>query len=232
MGSTVRSPRGRKRSRTRDEVITAALRLADRDGFDALSMPALARELHCGTMTLYSYVDDKGDLIDAVAQRGLEGLRLSRPLPDSAAEVLTAWGRALRAKLLDHPALAILFLSRPVIGEGILRGVDALLGALQRTGMEPSDGVRAIYAVLIYTAGFVAWETPRMRQQSPSTYSARWRALFASIPPGTAPLAETVQSTLTRVADEGQFELGLVALSQGLASPSRFDPNPVRDTRG
>ena len=179
-------------------------------------MAALARELRCGTMTLYDYVEDKGDLLDSVAQRGLEGLRLKQPLPDFAAGVLVAWGRALRSRLLEHPGLAGLFLSRAVIGQGILGGVEALLGALRKTGMEPSEGIRAIYAVLIYTIGFVAWEIPRTRGQSASAYVAAWRTLFETVPPGTAPFAERVRSELAQVAGDGQFEAGLAALAKGL----------------
>lgn len=225
------SSRGRKPLWTRDTVIRAALRLADRRGLDALSMPALARLLGCGTMTLYTYVEDKNDLLDSVAQRGLEGLRLERPLPDSAAGVLVAWGRALRSKLLEHPAVASVFLSRAVLGEGILRGVEALLGALRRTGMEPTDGVRALNAVLIYTTGFVAWEVPRTRRQSAAAYAAGWRSLLASVPPGTAPIAASVRSELTQVAGEGQFEAGLTALAEGLSSRPKVHGSATRARR-
>jgi len=179
-------------------------------------MPALARELRCGTMTLYDYVEDKGDLLDAVAQRGLEGLRLSRPLPEHAVGVLVEWGRALRSTLLEHPALAGLFLSQPVVGQGILRGVERLLGALRQTGMEPKAGVRAIYAVMIYTTGFVAWEIPRTRRKPAAAYAAAWHSLFATVPPEIAPIATSVRSELTAVAGGDQFDLGLVALANGL----------------
>lgn len=210
--------RGRRRLLDRNEIIDAALRIADRDGLEALSMPVLAGELGCGTMTLYDYVADKGELLDAVAQRGLEGLRLERPLPTSATGILAVWGRALRTRLLEHPALASIFLSRAVIGEGILRGVELLLGALQKVGMELSGAVRAIYAVLIYVTGFVAWEIPRTRRQSASAYSAAWERVFDSSPRGMTPLAERVRSDLVRVAGEGQFEAGLLALTTGLGT--------------
>ncbi|HEV2449980.1 MAG TPA: TetR/AcrR family transcriptional regulator [Thermoplasmata archaeon] len=199
-------------------MIDAALGIADREGLEVLSMPRLARELGCGTMTLYDYVRDKGDLLDAVAQRGLEGLRLERPLPSSATGVLEAWGRALRSRLLEHPALASIFLSRPVMGEGIVRGVELLLGALQRAGMGPAAAVRAVYAVLIYTTGFVAWEIPRTRRQPPSAYSGAWEALLESLPPGSTPLASKSRSELFRVAGECQFVAGLTALASGLSS--------------
>ena len=218
-------PRRRRRPRgslSRAQVVDAALRLADQDGLDALSMPTLARQLECGIMTLYGYVADKDDLLDAIALRGLADLRLPRPLPSQPAEVLIAWGRALRRTLLDHPSLPVIFLSRAVIGPGIFRGIEALLGGLGRAGMHPGAALQAIYAVIIYTTGFVAWEVPRTVRQSPATYAAAWRRTFAELPPEEFPLSATVVDELPRVADAVQFERGLAALANGVTAEPRY----------
>ncbi|WP_113718224.1 TetR/AcrR family transcriptional regulator [Arthrobacter dokdonensis] len=208
-----RRPRG---SLTREQVVEAALELADTEGLDALTMPMLARRLDCGVMTIYGYVDSKEDLLDAIAQRGLRDLRLPRPLPASAAAILLAWGRALRLNLIEHPCLAMIFLSRAVIGPGILHGLEAVLGPLARAGIAPAYGVHAVYAVLTYTTGFVAWEMPRTRRQPQAAYAANWRREVASIPPGALPLVSGALEQLAEVAGEEQFELGLTALAAGL----------------
>jgi TetR/AcrR family transcriptional regulator, tetracycline repressor protein len=215
-----RRPRG---SLSREQVVDAALRLADQAGLDALSMPSLARQLECGIMTLYGYVEDKEDLLDAIALRGLADLRLPRPLPSHPADVLIAWGRALRRTLLDHPSLPVIFLSRAVIGPGIFRGIEALLGGLGRAGMQTSAALQAIYAVIIYTTGFVAWEVPRTLRQTPAAYAAAWRRTFAELPPEEFPLSATVLDELPRVADAEQFERGLAALATGLTAELRYD---------
>lgn len=186
-------------------------------GIAGLTMPALALRLDCGVMTLYGYLDSKADLLEAIAQRGLRDLRLPRPLPTDAAGVLSAWGRALRGTLVEHPALAAIFIERPVIGPGILGGVEALLGALTRVGYPPNLGVRAVYAVLIYTIGFVAWELPRMRGDAQLGYGRTWRSVAAGLGPERLPLVSAVIEDLTKVAGEEQFELGLGALTSGLA---------------
>jgi TetR/AcrR family transcriptional regulator, tetracycline repressor protein len=209
-----RRPRG---SLTREQVVDSALALADQDGLDALTMPNLARRLECGVMTIYGYVDSKEDLLDAIAQRGLRDLRLPRPLPSDLEGILLSWGRGLRMVLIEHPSLPVIFLAQAVVGPGIFRGVEALLGRLGQAGMVPSVAVRAIYAVLIYTTGFVAWEIPRTHQQPQANYAASWRLEFASLPPHDFPLAGGVLDELGRVADEGQFEVGLAALASGLA---------------
>lgn len=214
-GRRRRRPRG---SLSREQVVEAALRITDDMGLDALTMPSLASRLDCGVMTLYGYVKSKDQLLDAVAQLGLRDLKLARPLPVDVGGILMAWGRALRRTLLDHPSLPVIFLSRTVVGPGILHGVEALLGPLRQAGMEPAVAVHAIYAVLIYTIGFVAWEIPRTRAQSDTVYASTWRREAANLPSAEIPLVLGVLDRLPRVAGGEQYELGLIALASGLSS--------------
>jgi AcrR family transcriptional regulator len=56
---------GRGGGLTRDEIVTAALKLAADSGDpDAVSMRAIAAELNVGTMSLYHHVPTKDDLLD------------------------------------------------------------------------------------------------------------------------------------------------------------------------
>jgi AcrR family transcriptional regulator len=206
---------------SRVQVVEAALELADEHGIEALSMPVLARRLGCGVMTIYGYVAGKEELVTALAQRGLADLRLPAPLPTHPGQVLVAFGRAMRATLLDHPSLPAVFLSRVVIGPGILRGIEALLAALARGGVHPASGVHAVYAVLVYTTGFVAWELPRTHRQPQQSYAAQWRRTVAGLPVDELPLTTSVGNEVSQVAGEKQFELGLAALANGLLRDGR-----------
>jgi hypothetical protein len=105
-----------------------------------------------------------------------------------------------------------------VIGPGILRGVEALLGALARADYPAAAGVHAIYAVLIYTVGFVGWEIPRTRNQPEETYAKTWRQVALGLRSMDFPLSTTVLDELSAVAGEEQFELGLAALTAGLVT--------------
>jgi len=221
----------KRRSRgslTREQVVEAALALADRDGLEALTMPNLATRLECGVMTIYGYIDSKEDLLDAIAQRGLRDLRLPQPIPNDIEGILIQWGRGLRLLLIEHPSMPVIFLAQAVVGPAIFHGVERLLERLGQAGMPPSAGVHAIYAVLTYTTGFVAWEIPRTRRQPQATYAASWRREFASLPPAEFPIAGGVLDELGQVAGEEQFELGLTALAAGLA----VRPAPATSQRG
>jgi len=179
-------------------------------------MPGLARRLKCGVMTIYGYVANKEELLGALAQRGLADLQVPAPLPTDPAEILVTWGRALRVTFLEHPSLPTIFLSQVVIGAAIVRVIETLLTALARGQVRPPDSIRAIYAVLVYTTGFVAWELPRTREQPQQAYSAAWLGTVSSLPPEDFPLTTGLGRELAHVAGEEQFDHGLTALAEGL----------------
>jgi AcrR family transcriptional regulator len=56
-------PSARRPSHTRREIAEAGMRIADSEGFEAVSMRRVAQELGAGTMTLYHYVRNKAELI-------------------------------------------------------------------------------------------------------------------------------------------------------------------------
>lgn len=215
-----RRPRG---SFTREAVVDAALALVDEEGVEALSMPRLARRLDAGVMTLYGYVRSKRELLDAVAMRAIAEVRVRELDGGDWRAILLGWGRGMRAVLLAHPGVAGVLAGQSVIGPGIFRGLEALLGPLEREGFAVDAAARAVYAVLIYTLGFVMWETPRVRQQSAGAYAAQWREGFARLPPGQVPRVAAVLDTLGTLASPAQFEVGLQALVAGL-SPERGTP--------
>jgi TetR/AcrR family tetracycline transcriptional repressor len=227
-----RRPRG---SLTREAVVDAALAIVDAEGVEALSMPRLARRLDAGVMTLYGYVRSKQELLDAVAMRAIAEVRV--PDLDAADQraILLSWGRGLRTVLLVHPGVAGIIARRAVIGTGIFRGVETLVGPLRREGFDAASAVRAVYAVLIYTLGFVMWETPRVHEQPPSAYAAQWREGFARLPEGAFPHVAAALPALGTLASEEQFELGLHALVTGLdlsggSLPDLDDRLPERRT--
>src|SRR5262249_32571353 len=59
-------PSRRRPRLSREEIAATAVRLADAEGLDALSMRRLAAELGAGTMTLYYYVRTKDELLALV----------------------------------------------------------------------------------------------------------------------------------------------------------------------
>jgi AcrR family transcriptional regulator len=56
-------PGARRAAHSREEIGAVAVQIADKEGFDAVSMRRVARELGAGTMTLYHYVRNKDELL-------------------------------------------------------------------------------------------------------------------------------------------------------------------------
>ncbi len=217
-GEPIAAKRGRRArgSLTREAVLEAALALVDAEGVETLSMPRLARKLDAGVMTLYSYVRGKQELLDAVAMRAIAEVQVRDLQSGDAQAILLGWGHGMRQVLLAHPGIAGVLARRSVIGPGIFRGAEALLAPLQRQGVHGDEAARAIYAVLIYTLGFVIWETPRVREQPESAYAAQWREGFARLSADQFPHVAGALPTLSTVASVEQFEFGLQALVKGI----------------
>ena len=90
----------------RAAVLTAACAIADRDGFDALTLASLAAELDRHSSSLYNHVDGLEGLRRDVTARGLEdlGTRLWRAaLGRGGEEGLRAVAQAYRQYAVDHP---------------------------------------------------------------------------------------------------------------------------------
>ncbi|HET8627726.1 MAG TPA: TetR/AcrR family transcriptional regulator C-terminal domain-containing protein [Thermomicrobiales bacterium] len=226
-----RRPRG---SLSREAVVAAALALVDEEGVGALSMPRLARRLDAGVMTLYGYVRSKQELLDAVAMRAIAEVRVGALDGGDWRAILLGWGRGMREVLLAHPGVAGILAGRSVIGAGIFRGLETLLGPLGREGFAAAEAARAVYAVLIYTLGFVIWETPRSRAQPEEDYAAQWREGFARLPAEQFPGVAAALPMLGTLASAEQFEFGLRALVAGLrpsaSAPPAPDDGPPRST--
>jgi TetR/AcrR family transcriptional regulator, tetracycline repressor protein len=141
---------------SRDKVLDAALRLADRHGLGALSMRRLAAELGVEAMSLYNHVANKGDLLDGIVSRVFETV----PLPDPA----TPWEERLRllcrrahAAFVAHPEAVRALASNQANprSPGALRLIDALLGALLDAGLdEPAAArrYRSLFGLLLGSA--------------------------------------------------------------------------------
>ncbi|WP_143660744.1 TetR/AcrR family transcriptional regulator, partial [Streptomyces fradiae] len=119
--------RGPKRGLTLDAVVTAAIELADAEGFDAVSMRRLSTRLNIGTMSLYRYVPGKAELLDLMLDR-VQGLPPGTPeTPDDWRDGVEALARGHLALYRRHPWLLKVNQSRSVLGPGALRALEAAL---------------------------------------------------------------------------------------------------------
>lgn len=142
----VRGPRKRRSRATRtpltlDRIVTVAIELADEEGPDALSMRRVAAKLGTGAMSLYSYVQNKDDLVDAVADSLFREIAVPEASGDWRAD-LTEISRKSRAMFLRHPWIfAALNTRRPTLGPGLVQHIEESVRALD--GMDLDIGTIA-----------------------------------------------------------------------------------------
>lgn len=137
--------RGPKPGRTIHELGSAAIRIADRDGFDAVSMKAVAAELGMTTMSLYRYVDAKEQLVEVMVD-------VAYGPPDEHVEGdwrvrLESWARRLAAVCVDHPWLVTAALTSPPSTPNALAWTDEGLRAFTGTALPMHERLSSLLVI-------------------------------------------------------------------------------------
>ena len=144
--------RGPKQRLTVERVVATAIELADADGLDGLSMRKVAERLGVGTMSLYTYVPAKAELVDLMLDRATGEVRR----PDEGMgwrERLELFAREHWQLYHRHPWMLQVTGHRPVLGPNELRAYDDALGALAEAGLDERDMVGFVDLVEGYVRG-------------------------------------------------------------------------------
>ncbi|MFI9604542.1 TetR/AcrR family transcriptional regulator [Streptomyces sp. NPDC052043] len=143
----------------REEILDAALAVADERGLEAVSMRAVADRVGVTPMALYRHVEDKAALLDGMVGRLLAALLPSEAVENQAwDERLGALARACRAVTHRHPWAAYLLFSRPAVTPDAVRAVDIIYTALIEAGVPEPEVPRLERLVSTFAIGFAASE--------------------------------------------------------------------------
>jgi AcrR family transcriptional regulator len=147
----------RRAALTRERILRAAISLADRDGFESLSMRKLGQKLGVEAMSLYNHVRNKVDMLDGMVDVVFGEI----DLPASGMDWRTAMRqRAISARqaLLRHPWAIGLMESRATPGPATLRHHDVVLGSLRTAGFSVDMAAHAYSILDGYIYGFTLTE--------------------------------------------------------------------------
>lgn len=208
-------PATRRAPLSRDRIVRAAIRLADRHGLDALSMRKLATTLGVEAMSLYNHVANKDELLDGMVDAVIG--EIARPTRGGD------WKAAMRARatsalavMTAHPWAPMLIVSRISVGPNRLGYIDATLATLREAGLSWLETDRAWNAMDNYIYGFA------LQQQhfpvDPDEYAAASAAYLPMLP---ADLYPHMHELAVRVADGSHdgtpdFAFGLELILDGL----------------
>ena len=160
-----RGDRGTRKPRfSRDAIAAAAIRIADAEGFEAVSMRRLAAELDAGTMTLYHYVRTKDELLTLVVDAFLGEVIVPRGqrLPRDWRSAITMIARRTRDALRRHPWILDIA-DDPNIGPNAMRHFDQSWQALVPLEATFDEKLDLITAVDEYVFGFCLHERNNLK---------------------------------------------------------------------
>lgn len=154
---------GEQKSCRRHEIVAAAVRIADAEGVEAVSMRRLADELGVATMTPYSHLESKDELIDLMRDAVAAEMLLPEPIPDDWREALRAIAHKTKDAFEAHPWSLDIASRRPQARINRLRHVEQSVGIMVRLEVAPQTGRAILMSIDDYVIGYCARK--RMRQR-------------------------------------------------------------------
>jgi len=206
---------------SREQIATAALAIADRDGLDAVSMRSVAAALGAGTMSLYNHVRNKADLerllLDAATAPG------TAAAPRGSWEARTkAALRSIRAALERHPGVVPLLLKRPTTSEAALQPIEALLAALRDGGFAGTALLRAYHVLFGFLTGFVLTDLTGTLATRRGRSVSEVAAAVSGLDPARFPNLTACAKLAGRAKPGEEFEYGLDAVLAGLRAVEKL----------
>ncbi|MEU5154362.1 TetR/AcrR family transcriptional regulator C-terminal domain-containing protein [Glycomyces sp. NPDC021274] len=222
------SGRGPRKGLTVDEVVAAAIALADAEGLEAVTVRRLAQELGKAPMTLYTYVPGKTELVALMLDALFQGME--RPQESGAwRDRLTAVARDNYRLYREHPWAAAASPSRPPLGPGQCEKYEHELQALEGLGLNDveMDDALAYLLAFVRTAAQDAAQSEAERAASGMDDQEWWEAngplLAKVLDPERFPTAVRVGQAAGEAHDaaynaEHAFAFGLERTLDGLAA--------------
>lgn len=138
---------------SKQRVVAEAIRLADREGVDGLSMRRLADALGAGAMSLYHYVANKDELLDAMIDVVFGEIELP-PTGTDWQSAMRRRSESARQVLARHPWAIGLMESRTSPGPAHLRHREAVTACLRQAGFSILMATHANWLLDVYVYGF------------------------------------------------------------------------------
>lgn len=209
---------GRRPRVSRDQVLDAALAIADETGLDAVTMANVGKRLGVQAMSLYRHVANKEEILDGLVDRVFAEIEVPADAP--------AWREALRRRAVSvHDALmrhrwAIgLMESRSNPGPATLAHHDAMVAVLLDAGFTGRSATRVYNLVDSYVYGFALQEAalPFSTAEEMALISDEMLAGVEAAYPRLASVQRELAGSGFVYADE--FEAGLDIILPALPGP-------------
>ncbi len=194
----------------RRRVLEAAVRFADREGIEALTMRKLGAELGVEAMSLYNHVPNKSALLDGMVEVLLGELEIPPENHDWEERIRESY-RAFRRLAHDHPNVFPLLVKRPPeTMDGVWR-VEEFLKTLEDAGFGKETALHAFRALSSYTFGYAMAEIRGFALEPDGLRLGAQR-----LSPEEFPRLCELKPYLDKVDHDAEFEFGLDLILDGL----------------
>ncbi|WP_150250989.1 TetR/AcrR family transcriptional regulator [Nocardiopsis deserti] len=209
-----------------DRIVAVASEMADTDGLAALSMRKVAERLGVGTMSLYTYVPGKGELVDLMLDAAYADMYADGERPGHWRERLSAVAYANWRLLLRHPWMLQTPRGR-LLGPHLIAKYEYELSAVDGLGLSDVEMDSTVSLVNSYAEGAAsqAAAVSETEQATGMTDGQWWSThgplLAAFTRDSDYPLASRVGSTVGRehrtvYSSDHEFAFGLERVLDGV----------------
>jgi AcrR family transcriptional regulator len=150
---------------SRDQIVRAAIAVADAEGAEAVSMRRIARELNAGTMSLYWHVGSKEELLDLMIDEVQAETQMPAPSGDWRAG-LRELAFNSRTALHRHRWMMDFMGGRPPMGPKSLQNLERALAALDGLGLGTAEAITIVMTVATYALGAVLREVQEINGEA------------------------------------------------------------------
>jgi TetR/AcrR family tetracycline transcriptional repressor len=202
---------------SRATVAERALRLADDEGVDAITIRRLAKELGVTPMALYWHFKNKEELLMGVVDHVLSDVRADRSAGDPWQKQLRAIVETVIGVMRAHPSLPdLLHSADKTQSPSFTRATNDTLALLADAGFDVEEGYWIAMHLLNGAMGIVGAQ-PDCPANVPSDQVEEWRrqkrVQMECLPPDKFPMMIEFAKTLTRPPDiERYYAFGIELL--------------------
>lgn len=150
-GRRTKGQRGPKPGLSVDEIVEAAVELADANGLEAVSMANVAKRLGFTTMSLYRYVSSKDELLALMWNASAQGAESLELEGDTWRDRLRQWAVIQRQMLDQHAWITQMPMAAPPMAPNSLAFVECGLSAMDDVELLDSQKMLAIGLISSYT---------------------------------------------------------------------------------
>jgi TetR/AcrR family tetracycline transcriptional repressor len=206
---------------SRVTVAEHAVKLADTEGLDAVTIRRLAQELGVTPMALYWHFKNKDELLLGIADHVLAGVQATRDPKDPWPRQLRAMVESLVAVMREHPSLPDLLQAvDKQEAASFARATNDALELLTRAGFDLDEGYWIASHLLHGSIGLVAAQPGCPATMTPAQ-AAEWRRqkrlALEKLPPDEYGMVVAFARTLENEPDiERYYSFGIDLLMAGV----------------